>query len=48
MFYDTQLDPVDLPDARDPQSVAEYACDIFEYLLATETEFVAVPGYMEK
>lgn len=33
IYYDSQLDPVDLPDARDPQNVAEYACDIFEFLL---------------
>jgi hypothetical protein len=47
-FYDSQLDPVDLPESRDPQNCAEYACDIFEFLLATENENIAVPGYMER
>lgn len=47
-FYDSQLDPVDLPDARDPQSCAEYAVDIFEFLLQTENENIPKPGYMER
>ena len=47
-FYTTQLDPVDIPDGRDPQTCAEYACDIFEFLLATETENIALPGYMDR
>jgi G2/mitotic-specific cyclin-B, other len=47
-FYSSQLDPADIPDARDPQTCAEYACDIFEFLLATETENIAMPGYMDR
>lgn len=48
MFYDTQLDPVDIPDARDPQSCAEYAVEIFDFLRSSETENIASPGYMER
>nr|prf ORF Ma52 [Stylonychia lemnae] len=40
--------PVDIPDAKDPQKCAEYACDIFDFLIQTETENIANPGYMEK
>jgi hypothetical protein len=41
MFYDTQLDPVDIPDARDPQSCAEYAVEIFDFLRSSENENIA-------
>lgn len=47
-YYDQQLDPVDQPDARDPQSVAEYAVEIYDLLLQTESENTPKVGYMEK
>ena len=48
MFYETQIDEVDIVDAKDIQSCAEYAVDIFNYLKKTETDFVASYGYMER
>jgi cyclin B len=48
LFYETQIDEADVADAKDIQSCAEYAVDIFNYLKQTETEFIASYGYMEK
>ena len=31
-FYETELDPVDAPDAKDPQLCSEYAVEIFNFL----------------
>jgi hypothetical protein len=31
-FYQAELDPVDVPDAKDPQLCAEYAVEIFDFL----------------
>ena len=42
------MDPIDVPDAKDPQLCAEYAVEIFDFLRASETENIALPGYMEK
>lgn len=42
------MDPVDIPDARDPQMVAEYAVEIFDFLRQSEMENIAQFGYMEK
>jgi hypothetical protein len=47
-YYEQQLDPVDQPDARDPQSVAEYAVEIYDLLLKTESENTPKVGYMDK
>lgn len=47
-FIETQLDPIDAPDAKDPQLCAEYAVEIFEFLRQSEGENVARPGYMER
>lgn len=42
------MDPVDIPDAKDPQSCAEYAVEIFDFLRESECENTAKLGYMEK
>ena len=47
-FYETQLDPIDIPDAKDPQLCAEYAVEIFNFLRQSETDYIASAGYMEK
>lgn len=41
------MDPVDQPDAKDPQSCAEYATEIFEFCLQTEQDNVPKPSYMD-
>jgi uncharacterized protein (DUF1330 family) len=38
---------VDQADVSDPQTVAEYAADIHTHLKATESLYVAKPGFME-
>jgi cyclin B len=47
VYFDTQIDPVDQIEARDPQSCAEYAVEIFKYLKETESQSIPKYGFME-
>ena len=45
-YYSTELDPIDQPDAHDPQACAEYAVEIFHTLRVTEQINSSSPSYM--
>lgn len=50
--YDTQIDPVDSGDLKDPQTCAEYASEIFHWLRSSEADLgnnnLVSPSYMSR
>ncbi len=46
-YFETQIDPVDQAEAKDPQTCAEYAVEIFKYLRENEDETLPRYGYLE-
>lgn len=47
-YFDTQIDPVDQPEAKDPQTCAEYAVEIFKFLRENEGQAQPRYGYLEE
>ncbi len=48
VFYESQLNEVDLVDAKNPQLCAEYAVEIYDHMKQMELGTLPQYGYMER